>query len=86
MWGLCAEEQRIILSTNKQGGGQLFRFYDLEGNPCGKRDVNEGDSTCGALNATSGEPLLFTQHSGHALFSLDLNVAGSAIKYMEEGK
>ena len=46
----------------------MFRFYDLEENPCGKRDVNEGDSTCGALNATSGEPLL------------DLNVAGSATK------
>ncbi|XP_078311137.1 E3 ubiquitin-protein ligase Midline-1-like [Crassostrea virginica] len=85
-WGICTEKQRIILSTEKQGGaGQVFRFYDLEGNSCGEREVNVGNSGCGAINATPGQPLLFTHHDGNSLFSLDLNVAGSATK-LHEGK
>ena len=85
-WGICTEKQRIILSTEKQGGaGHVFRFYDLEGNSCGEREVIVGRSNTGAINTAPGEPLLFTHHSGHSLFSLDLNVAGSATKLHEGG-
>ncbi|XP_022337744.2 uncharacterized protein LOC111133561 [Crassostrea virginica] len=80
-WGICVEKQRIILSTEKQGGGQVFRFYNLEGNSCGEREVNVGGFYCGAINATPEEPLLFTHHAGNSFFSLDLNVAGSATKF-----
>ena len=81
--GICTEGERIILSTGKQGGGQMFRYYDLEGNGCGEREVAEGGSTCGAINAIPREPLLFTYHHGHTLFSVDLNGAGSATKLYE---
>ena len=61
----------------------MLRFYDLEGNSCGEREVNVGSS--GPITTAPGEPLLFTYYSGHSLFSLDLNVAGSATKLHEGG-
>ena len=79
-WGISAEKGRIVLHTEKQGSGVVFRFYDLEGNSCGEREIAIENSTCGTIHASSGEPLLITRFSGHSLFSVDLNNTGSALK------
>nr|XP_022336108.1 uncharacterized protein LOC111132575 [Crassostrea virginica] len=86
VWGICTEKQRIILSTERQGDGHVFRFCDLEGNSCGECEVSVGSSDTGAINTAPGEPLLFTFYRGNSLFSVDLNVAGSATKLYEGGK
>ena len=84
-WGICADKERIILSTETQDGGLVFIFYDKEGNICGERKVGVGRSFCGTINATSGEPLLFTYHDGHSLFSVNLNDTRPAIKLHGKG-
>ena len=62
----------------------MFRFYDIEGDSCGGREVNVGSSDIRAINTVTVEPLLFTHHSGNYL-SVDLNVAGSATKLFKGG-
>ena len=84
-WGICKEKQRIILFIERQGGGQVDRFYDLEGNSWGEREIIVGSSDIGAINTAPVEPLLFTHHSGNSLFPVDLNVAGSATKLYKGG-
>ena len=85
IWGICAEKGRVILHTEKKGGGVVFRFYDLDANSCGEREIFIENSRCGAINASSGKPLLFTHFVGNSLFSFDLNGTGSEIKLYESG-
>ncbi|XP_052705479.1 E3 ubiquitin-protein ligase Midline-1-like [Crassostrea angulata] len=79
-WGICAIEDRIVISVERPQGnaGQVFRFYDQEGNYCKEHTITPGSSNCGAVLATSNKCLFYTHHGGNSLFSVDISKSKSA--------
>lgn len=77
-WGICVYENIIVVSMENKLNGQVFRFYDQEGNYCEEYTISPGSSQYGGVIATSKKSLLFTHHLGHFLFSVDMNVSKTA--------
>lgn len=77
-WGICAIEARIVVSITSQSNGQVFRFYDQEGNICEEHEILQGASYAGAVLATSNKSLIYTHHGGNSLFSVDISKSKSA--------
>lgn len=77
-WGICAIEARIVVSIGNQSNGQVFRFYDKEGNYCEEHKIPQGAPYASAVLATSNKCLFFTHHGGNSLFSVDISKSKSA--------
>nr|XP_034329855.1 E3 ubiquitin-protein ligase Midline-1-like [Crassostrea gigas] len=77
-WGICAIEARIVVSIGNQSNGQVFRFYDKEGNKCEEHEIPQGASYASGVLATTRKDLLYTHHSGDSLFSVDISKSKSA--------
>lgn len=80
VWGICAVEDKIVASIETQGHGQVFRFYDHEGNYSDEHEIAQGESQCGTLHATTSKCILFTHPSGNSIFSVDPDNSEGATK------
>lgn len=71
-WGICAVEDRIVVSVDSPNNCLIFRFYDQEDNYF-ERQIMHKVSRCGAMYAISSESFLFTNNEENSLFKVDTN-------------
>lgn len=78
VWGICAVEDRIVVSVENPKNCLMLRFYDKEGNYFEKQIMHEA-SRCAALYAISSKSFLFTNNEGNSLFKVDTNNFNPAV-------
>lgn len=78
VWGICAVEDRIVVSVENPNNCVMLRFYDKEGNYFEKQIMHEA-SRCAALYAISSKSFLFTNNEGNSLFKVDTNNFNPAV-------
>lgn len=77
VWGICAVEDRIVVSFDSPNNCLMFRFYDQEDNYF-ERQISV--SRCGAMYAIAKESFLFTNNEENSLFKVDTNSFKPAVK------